>query len=57
MITIDFTYTDEQWDQIKTVVRDRLGRDADQIELDMRRSRHGSRCGLIETAASSHSAQ
>ena len=33
MIKLDcFTYTDEQWDEIKTVVRDRLGLDADQIE-------------------------
>lgn len=28
-----FTYTDEQWNKIKAVVRKRLGRDADQIEL------------------------
>ncbi len=33
MITFEFfTYTDEQWDQIRTVLRDALGLDADQIE-------------------------
>lgn len=32
MITLDFfTYTDKQWDQIRTVVRDAFGLDADQI--------------------------
>ena len=28
-----FSYTDEQWRKVKGVVSDRLGRDADQIEL------------------------
>ena len=54
-----FTYTDEQWDQIKTVVRDRLGRDANQIEhQDPRGHRHSkgiqSLRGSIETAALLH---
>jgi hypothetical protein len=42
---LTFTYTHEQWNKIKTVVRDRLGRDADQIER-LRR--------CIEHAASIH---
>ena len=33
MINVEFfTYTDAQWNAIKAVVRDALGRDADQIE-------------------------
>ena len=49
MIKSIFTYTDEQWDEIKTVVRNRLGRDADQIERQITRTLGNltgtSRCG------------
>jgi hypothetical protein len=33
-----FTYTDQQWDRIKVVVRDALGLDADQIEREITRT-------------------
>ena len=42
MITLDFfTYTDEQWNAIRAVVRDELGLDADQIEREVSRHRRG----------------
>ena len=34
-----FTYTDEQWDPIRTVVRDELGLEADQIQIPTPRYR------------------
>jgi hypothetical protein len=38
MIEVElFTYSDEQWDQIRIVVRDALGLDADQIERPITR--------------------
>jgi hypothetical protein len=52
-----FNYTDEQLEKIRTVVRDRLGRDADQIELTRTLCNHTgtkSLWGWIGTAASSH---
>jgi hypothetical protein len=54
---LDFTYTDAQWDEIKTVVRDRLRLDANQIELHDTRSRSNrmkSLRGCLESAACGH---
>jgi hypothetical protein len=57
MIGLKFTYTDEQWDQIRTVVRDRLGLEADQLELQETLSdSNGTQSlrGCIESAARRH---
>lgn len=59
LCSLDFTYTDEQWDQIRTVVRDRLDLDADQIELQdtrtpSRSNEMQSLRGCFETAAGRH---
>ena len=57
MIGIEFTYSDEQWDLIRTVVRDRLGLKADQLELQETLSDSNetqSLRGCIESAALRH---
>jgi hypothetical protein len=57
MIGIEFTYSDEQWDQIRTVVRDRLGLEADQLELQKTLGdSNGTQSlrGCIESAALRH---
>lgn len=55
LFSLDFTYSDEEWDQIGTVVHDRLGLDADQIELqDNRFNEMQSLRGRFETAAGRH---
>jgi hypothetical protein len=53
MIGLEFTYSDEQWDQIRTVVRDRLGLEADQLELSDSNGTQSLR-GCIESAARRH---
>src|SRR5260370_1505856 len=49
MIEVElFTYSDEQWDQIRIVVRDALGLDADQIKREVARLRIGDEESITE---------
>jgi hypothetical protein len=49
MIEVElFTYSDEQWDQIRIVVRDALGLDADQIKREVARLRIGDEESVTE---------